>query len=500
MSGASRGEGCQVRDSIEFLLGHQRRSLRGVDPTLTVLDWLRTAEHRKGTKESCAEGDCGACTVVIARPAGGRLDYRAVNACIQFVPTLDGCQLLTVEDLQGADGELHPIQRALVEAHGSQCGFCTPGFVMSLFPLWREGRPATRAEIADRLAGNLCRCTGYGPILSAAERLPDTPGATAHLLEREAEVVRQLEALADGRTLEVERDGRRFLAPTTLDALADLLLAHPGATVLAGSTDVGLWVTKQDRRLETIIWIGRVAELRAIRPGAEAIEIGAGVTCTDGMAALAAEWPDMGEVYRRYASPPIRNTATIGGNIANGSPIGDSAPMLIAAGATLVLRRGKERRELPLEDFFLAYGKQDRRPDELVEALIVPRRRPAQRFRAYKISKRFDQDISAVLGAFTVTLDGGTVREARIAYGGMAAIPKRARSAETALRGRPWDEATVRAAMVALGEDFTPITDMRASAGYRLRVARNLLFKAWLETTDPQAETRLVGDRSLTHV
>ncbi len=490
-----------MRDSIEFLLGHERRSLRGVDPTLTVLDYLRSHEHRKGTKEGCAEGDCGACTVVLARPAGGRLDYRAVNACIQFVPTLDGCQLLTVEDLQGPDGELHPVQRALVEAHGSQCGFCTPGFVMSLFPLWRAGGGATRAEIADRLAGNLCRCTGYGPILAAAERLAETPGATAHLLGREVEVLAQLEALADDRsTLLIEDGDRRFLAPATLEALADLLLAHPGATVLAGSTDVGLWVTKQDRRLETIIWLGRVAELREIRASAEAIEIGAGVTCADGMAALAAEWPDMGEVYRRYASPPIRNTATIGGNIANGSPIGDSAPLLIAAGATLVLRRGRQRRRLPLEDFFLAYGKQDRRPDELVEAVIVPRRRPEQRFRAYKISKRFDQDISAVLGAFTITLDGGTVREARIAYGGMAATPKRAAAAEASLRGRAWAEPTVRAAMAALAQDFSPITDMRASAGYRLQVARNLLLKAWLETSGHSAETRLVGDRSLAHV
>jgi xanthine dehydrogenase small subunit len=499
MTRATAGKDPSVRDSVEFLLGHERRSLRGVDPTLTVLDYLRTHEHRKGTKEGCAEGDCGACTVVLARPAGGRLDYRAVNACIQLVPTLDGCQVLTVEDLQGPDGALHPVQRALVEAHGSQCGFCTPGFVMSLFPLWREGGRATRAEIADRLAGNLCRCTGYGPILAAAERLADTPGATAHLLEREADVLAELEALADERTLQVERGGRRFLAPSTLDALADLLLAHPGATVLAGSTDVGLWITKQDRQLETIIWIGRVAELRAIRAGTDAIEIGAGVTCTDGMAALAQEWPDMGEVYRRYASPPIRNTATIGGNIANGSPIGDSAPMLIAASAMLVLRRGRQRRQLPLEQFFLAYGKQDRRPDELIEAVIVPRRRPEQRFRAYKVSKRFDQDISAVLGAFTITLDGDRVREARIAYGGMAATPKRALAAEAALRGRAWDEPAVRAAMAALAEDFKPITDMRASAGYRLQVARNLLFKAWLETTDPGAETRLVGDRRLAH-
>ncbi|NJO35816.1 MAG: hypothetical protein HC869_24780 [Rhodospirillales bacterium] len=253
-----------MRHSVDFLLGHGPRSLTGVDPTLTVLDYLRTVEHRKGTKEGCNEGDCGACTVVLARPDGDRLRYHAVNSCIQLVPTLDGCQILTVEDLHGPDGELHPIQRAMVETHGSQCGFCTPGFVMSLFPVWREGGAPSRAEIADTLAGNLCRCTGYGPILAAAEQLRSTPGAAAHLVDREAEVLAQLKAMDDGETMTVERDGRRFFAPASLDALAELLLAHPAATVLAGSTDIGLWVTKQDRRLDTIIWIGRVAELRAL--------------------------------------------------------------------------------------------------------------------------------------------------------------------------------------------------------------------------------------------
>ena len=249
-----------------------------------------------------------------------------------------------------------------------------------------------------------------------------------------------------------------------------------------------------------LIHVGAIDALKRIGERDGVLAIGAAAPLEDAWAALAQRIPALTDVWLRFASPPVRHAGTMGGNVANGSPIGDSAPMLIAAGATLVLRRGEARRRLPLEDFFLGYGQQDRRPDELLEAVTVPRRRPEQRFRAYKISKRFDQDISAVLGAFAITLDGGTVREARIAYGGMAAIPKRAMAAEAALRGRAWDEAAVRAAMAALGEDFTPITDMRASAGYRLQVARNLLLKAWLETTDPQAETRLVGDRSLAHV
>ena len=489
-----------MREQVRFLLGHEPRSLSAVDPTQTVLEYLRGTEHRKGTKEGCAEGDCGACTVVLARPSGDGLRYEAVNSCIQFLPTLDGCQLLTVEDLKGPHGDLHPVQKAMVDQHGSQCGFCTPGFVMSLFSLWRQDQAPTTQRIEDALAGNLCRCTGYGTIVKAALAMSTAGGAVDHLAGREAEVAAGLRALADDQTVLIEHEGRRFYAPATLDQLAAILLEHPAAVVLAGSTDVGLWVTKQHRVLETIVYIGRIAELKRIVETDDAIEIGAGVTCSDGMAALAAEWPDMGEVYRRFASTQIRNAATIGGNIANGSPIGDGPPMLIAAGADLVLRRGDERRRLPLEAYFLAYGKQDRRPGEFVEKVIVPRRAAGQRFRAYKISKRFDQDISAVMAAFRITLDGDTVSEARIAYGGMAATPKRGAAAEAALLGKPWRRENVEAAMLALAGDFSPITDMRATAGYRLKVAQNLLLKCFLETSAAEAATRLVGDLELAHV
>ena len=489
-----------MREQVRFLLGHEPRSLSAVDPTQTVLEYLRGTEHRKGTKEGCAEGDCGACTVVLARPSGDGLRYEAVNSCIQFLPTLDGCQLLTVEDLKGPHGDLHPVQKAMVDQHGSQCGFCTPGFVMSLFSLWRQDQAPTTQRIEDALAGNLCRCTGYGTIVKAALAMRTAEGAAAHLAAREAEVAAGLRALADDATVLVEHEGRRFYAPATLDGLAAILLEHPTAVVLSGSTDVGLWVTKQHRVLETLVYLGRIGELKRIVETEAAIEIGAGVTCSDGMTALAAEWPDMGEVYRRFASTQIRNAATIGGNIANGSPIGDSPPMLIAAGAELVLRRGDQRRSMPLEAFFLAYGRQDRLPGEFVEKVIVPRRKAGQRFRAYKISKRFDQDISAVMAAFAVTLDGGRVSEARLAFGGMAATPKRAAAAEAALVGEPWSRAAVEAAMAALGDDFTPLSDMRATAAYRLRVARNLLLKCFVETSEPAARTRLVGDLELAHV
>jgi xanthine dehydrogenase small subunit len=489
-----------MHDRVRFLLGHELIELDRVDPTQTVLDWLRLERRRTGTKEGCNEGDCGACTVVVAQPNGDRLDYRAVNACIQFVATLDGCQLLTVEDLKGPEGSLHPVQQAMVDCHGSQCGFCTPGFVMSMFALTRTANSLPGEEaIDDALAGNLCRCTGYAPIVRAVQQaFAAAPRNDAIEAAAESTLAR-LQALRDDATLVVGDGGRRFIAPATVDALAEVLLAKPEATIVAGCTDVGLWVTKQMRRLDPVVYLGRVKELQRIEETAGGVVIGAGVSHSDAMTVLAPLYPDLGEMWRRFASVQIRNAGTVGGNIANGSPIGDANPSLIAAGATLQLRRGSDFRSLPLEEFFIAYGKQDRRPGEFVQSITVPRPAAGSRYRAYKISKRFDQDISAVMAAFQLRLDGDRVAEARLAFGGMAATPKRAAHAEAAIVGRPWTEAAVEAGMAALGQDFQPISDMRASAGYRLAVARNLLRRLHLETTGTAA-TRIVGERSLAHV
>ena len=468
---------------VRFLIGKQPVSLSEIDPTTTLLDYLRGPAERPGTKEGCAEGDCGACTVVLAEPDGnGGLQHRAVNACIQFVGALHAKQVLTVEDLAGDDGALHPVQAAMVEQHGSQCGFCTPGFVMSLYALYRRGRRVGRKGVNDALAGNLCRCTGYGPIMAVAETMWDTPGPNDHLLAQEKTVAPQLADLADEAVVGLHHGPRRFYAPRTGDALAALLEANPDATLLAGGTDVGLWVTKQGRRPDCVIYTGRVSDLGFVADTDNALTIGAAVRLTDAAAAIGALYPDFGEVFRRYGSVQVRNAGTLGGNVANGSPIGDGPPGLIALGAEMTLRRGSERRRIAVEDFFIDYGKQDRQPTEFVESIAIPKPAAKQLFRMFKISKRFDQDISAVCGAFALEIDDNVVRTARVAYGGMAATPKRAKACEAALIGQSWTETAVRAAMAALEHDFAPLTDMRASAWYRLEAAKNLLLRVYLES------------------
>ncbi len=482
-------------DAIRFLLNGAPVEVRDLPPTTTLLDWLRERRGLTGTREGCAEGDCGACTVAVREVgADGRLRTLPVNACIQLLPMMHGREVVTVEALAAPDGALHPVQEALAEGHGSQCGFCTPGFVMSLWVAARNGERPDRQRIDDLLAGNLCRCTGYGPIIAAAAEA--CPQGAAPWEADDAAAAKGLRALGGAGHLHYEAGGRRFFAPTDLDAFADLAAEHPEATILGGATDVGLWVTKRLFDPGTILWTGRVAELREMREAGGALRIGAAVTYAEAWGSIAALYPDFGELIRRIGAEQVRAAGTIGGNVANGSPIGDTPPALIAAGARLALRRGRARREIPLEDFFLDYGRQDRAPGEFVEALILPIPEDGARLRCHKVSKRFDQDITAVLGCFDVAVEdgaveGGAVASARLAYGGMAGVPKRAATAEAALLGRPWTETTVRAAMAALEADFAPMSDQRASAAYRMTVAKNLLLRHFIETTAPATATRL---------
>jgi len=473
-------------ETIRFLLDGQVQEVRGANPTTTLLEHLRGPLRRTGTKEGCAEGDCGSCTVLVGEEDGGDgVAWRAVNACIQFLPMLHGKALITVESL-ARNGELHPVQQAMVDEHGSQCGFCTPGIVMSLYGRAIAAKGAA-APVGEVLAGNLCRCTGYGPIIEVAKGVGAEAAPAVDL-----SAVRDETMLSLSFEDEIHGVTRTWLAPRTVDELAAAYLAHPDATIVAGATDVGLWVTKQRRPLPTLISVSEVAELKALDETTEALRIGAGVRYVDAIEAIARLYPDLGAMMRRLGSTQVRNSGTIGGNIANGSPIGDMPPALIAAGARLVLRRADERRELALEDFFLDYGKQDRRPGEFVETVIAPKLDADRIFKVFKLSKRFDQDISAMCGAFSLAVEGGVVADARIAFGGMAGTPKRAKACETALIGRPWTEATVEAAMVALGTDYTPMSDMRASAAYRSLAARNMLRKVFLESQD--IETRVLPE------
>ncbi len=465
---------------ICFVLNGQMVRVDPTDTHQTLLQFLRSHPERTGTKEGCAEGDCGACTIVIGQLDGDKVQYRALNACILLLAQVDGREVITVEGLQDQTGRLHPVQQALVDFHGSQCGFCTPGFVMSLYAHYRNQLPNDRQTLKNTLAGNLCRCTGYGPILAAGQAMygydaPEHIDSVSLLREVSKEKPLQLEAPGIDPT-----QTEHLFAPTNEEELQDLMQTHPDATLWAGGTDTGLWVTKRLSRLPCMILLHKIESLNFIHETSDGLHIGAMTRYGQLIELITEKWPGFGEVIRRTGSTQIRNAGTLGGNIANGSPIGDMPPILIALGATLVLRSKNGDREIPIEDFFIEYGKQDLRPGEYVQTIKIPREAEQLQFTSWKISKRFDQDISAVLGAFSFTRTHGKITEARIAFGGMAAIPKRAAACEKALLNTNGDAAALADAIKALAEDFTPMADMRASDQYRMQVAQSLLQKALL--------------------
>lgn len=467
---------------VRFLLNNTAHTLDKVDPNTSVLDYLREHLDRVGSKEGCASGDCGACTVVLGELAAEGIKYSAINACITPIGNLHGKQLITVEDLKGPEG-LHPVQKAMVDCHGSQCGFCTPGFVMSMFAYRKSNSQPQRESIIEALGGNLCRCTGYRPILDAAVQMYE-PSLEDQFSTAEASTVESLlKITAIDEPVELSGHGRNYFAPSSSDEMATLLAQHPDATLVAGGTDLSLEITQFLKEFGTLIYTGRVQELLQIRSTEQSIELGAAVTYSDCKSLLCDEYPDLHELIDRLGSRQIRNQGTVGGNVGNASPIGDMPPVLIALNAELVLRSSAGRRTLPVEEYFISYKVTAQQPGEFIESIILPRAKPGYDFRAYKVSKRLEDDISAICGVFHINIDNGIIIDASIAFGGMAEIPKRAGQCEKALLNQPWNESTVKLAMNALADDYTPISDFRASAEYRTQVSKNLLQRLFLETS-----------------
>ena len=456
-------------------------SLRNVPPDRTLLEVLREDLGATGTKEGCGEGDCGACTVVLGELTqastgeGDGVRYRAINSCIRLAHSVAGMVVWTVEDIAGADGTLHPAQEAMVQCHGSQCGFCTPGFVMSLFGMYqnhvRQGRSVTRQLAQEELSGNLCRCTGYRPIFDAAQRMEHLPVVALD----ETALVQQLRQLQAG-------SASGYLAPRSLADLLAARAAHPAAQLVAGCTDVGLWITKMHMQFDSVLDVTRVDALRRVERYPHHLAIGAATTLTDAFAALVQERPQLRTFAQRFAGLPVRNSGTLGGNVANGSPIGDAMPLLIALGANVVVMSVRGHRELPLENFYTGYRKNVLATDEVLAWIKVPRPRPGEFLRAYKISKRYDDDISALCLVINMALEAGAVASVRIGVGGVAAMPVRAVRAEAFLTGKPWTGPTALNAAGVLRAEFQPITDMRASAAYRSEVLGNLVRRYWLES------------------
>jgi len=471
-----------MRNNVRFYLSDQLIELSQLDSNLTLLDFLRNERQRCGTKEGCAEGDCGACTVVIADLDEGELKLKAVNSCIVFVASLDGKQVITVEDLKSPDGVLHPVQQAMVDLHGSQCGFCTPGFIMSLFALYHTESNPDLESITDSLIGNLCRCTGYRPILDAARAAVDD--RPKHYWDNAIdEIFKRLETFKDDQNVEIVQSTGNYFIPREIDSLLKLKSKHPASYLLAGGTDLGLFVTKRKMHLDTIIQVTEVAELKNIRIEQSDITLGAAVTYSDAMPVLKEYFPSFADLVLRLGSRQIRNLGTIGGNLVNASPIGDSPPALIALDSRVVITSVRGDRELPLFEFFKDYRKTALESDEILKEVIIPRIDDSLYFKTYKLSKRFDQDISSVCGAYKLQLDDQKIQDIRICYGGMAATPKRAYHTEDYLKSKVWDRETIDAAMGELAKDFNPMNDFRGSADYRKLACQNLLMRFYLETT-----------------
>lgn len=487
-----------VANTIKFLLNNELVKIENLDPNKTVLQYLREEQFKSGTKEGCASGDCGACTVVLAEldsENSAQLNYKSINSCITFVGNLHGKQLITVEDLkEGA--KLHHAQQTIVDNHGSQCGFCTPGFVMSSFALHKQNNKPNRAEVLEALAGNLCRCTGYRSIIEAAITSSES-AAEDSFAKHYQQTIAALTELQQSPTPALTGNSHHYIAPQNIDELATELINEPRSTLVAGGTDLALSVTQNLATIDKLVYVGNVAELTTIEETETEIIIGSALPYSDFIDTLHHYYPDLGEMIERIGSKQVRNTGTLGGNVGNASPIGDMPPALIALGATMTLHVQGQERTILVEDYFVDYKKTVLKPSEFIKSIQIPKPIAGQTLKLYKISKRLDDDISAVLAAFFIEQKGQKITNVRLAFGGMAAIPKRAPATEAILLGNNLTAALIAKAKEALTSDFQPMTDVRASDKYRMTVAQNLIEKCYLELQSADArkviETRVVN-------
>jgi len=493
--------GLTMADKIQFLLNDQMINLTDIDPNTTVLQYLREYQLKTGTKEGCGSGDCGACTVVIAEliPNKNTLSYKSINACITLVGSLHGKQLITVEHLNkskcAGKPQLHPVQKHMVDNHASQCGFCTPGIVMSCYALHKNNQTPNRKEVLEALAGNLCRCTGYRSIIDAAMQstadIESDVTSDATIIENQA-IIKQLVGIDSNPSLDFQSDDKTFYAPKNVQELSDYLLDNPASTLVCGGTDLALNITQNLAEIDRLVYLGNVAELNELVEEPKSINIGAAVTYDKFEGVLGSAYPELGKMIERIGSTQVRNTGTLGGNVGNASPIGDMPPALIALGARMTLQLGSKMREIAVEDYFTGYKQTLLNQSEFIKSFKIPKPSPNQLLKVYKISKRFDDDISAVLVACFLQLEEHQVISVRIAFGGMAAIPKRAKNCEAALMGKVFNQQNIDRAKQALEIDFSPMSDVRASAEYRIKVAQNVIQRFYLEITDNAGHQRVV--------
>jgi len=464
--------------TLKFVWENKIHSISNIDPNETILNYVRLNLKKTGTKEGCAEGGCGACTVVLGDLTNNKIDYRAINSCIAFVPSLEGKQLILVEDLVSKNGALHSVQEAMVNYHGSQCGFCTPGFVMSLFAMYKNFSSYSKENIQDSISGNLCRCTGYRPIVDAAKSLNNV-NRLDQFDKNKKQIISLLKKI-NSENLIIQNRNKKYFSPKNINELKKTIKDNPNSIFLSGGTDLSLNVTKGRKDINNIISLNLIKELKFIKERNGNIEVGAATSLIEFELFIKKYYPDFNAILKRYGSVQIRNVATIAGNIATASPIGDTLPLLLSLDAKVVLQKISKKTILPLNNFFVSYRKTKLKKGQFIHSIIIPIFKK-NIFKAYKISKRIDDDISSVCASFNLEINNKKIKNIKIAYGGMAPIPKRAINCEKTLINSNLSEEIFEKAKKNLEKDFSPINDTRASKGYRMEVAKNLLMKCFIE-------------------